>query len=59
MNLRERVSRYLEETGATKSALSRKVDVNMTTLWKWLDNRIDISEAIQQRLDEFISRFGF
>ena len=58
-DLKERVDRFLDALGLSKAAFCRKIKLDPSTLWKWRNGKLTLSEASLKRIEDFISSFGF
>ena len=56
--LKIRVQNFLDALGLPKSRLSAKVGISAKALSRWLDGDLNLSQATQKRIDEFLKKFN-
>ena len=56
--LKIRVQNFLDALGLPKSRLSAKVGISAKALSRWLDGDLNLSQATQKRIDDFLKKFN-
>lgn len=56
--LRNRVKNFLEGLDLPKSRFAKKVGISVSALKRWLDGDLELSQATQKRIDDFLSKFN-
>lgn len=59
MELSERLQRFLNELGVPVTTVCRKINLSTRALYYWRDGKLNLSKSTLQRLDEYLSRYGF
>lgn len=54
MELREKVSCFLEDTGATVTNFCKKTNISPTYFYKWMKRDIEFSDTIKSRIVKFL-----
>lgn len=59
MSLMNRVEKFINELGVSKSAFCQRVKLNVSTLWKWQHNQLELSDATLARIDSYLKKYNF
>lgn len=59
MGLKSRVLKFIADSGVGKTAFCNKVEISKTTLYRWLNDEIPISDSIKTRIEMFIEHFNY
>ncbi len=57
--LSEKVKQFIDEMGMSKTMFCKKVNISYTTLYNWLKGTTNLSEETQERIANFIGKYGF
>lgn len=55
MDLREKVKSFLSDTGGTVTAFCKKIEISPTYYYKWINNNVEFSERLINRIKEFLN----
>ena len=58
-DLKDRVTRFIADSGAKKTLFADKVGIGRTTLYKWLEGSITISANIENKIDRYLREFNY
>ncbi len=59
MSLMNRVERFINELGVSKSAFCQRVKLDVSTLWKWQHGQLELSNATLERIDNYLKKYHF
>lgn len=59
MSLMNRVEKFINELGVSKSAFCQRVKLNVSTLWKWMHGQLELSDATLERIDNYLKKYHF
>lgn len=59
MSLMNRVEKFINELGVSKSAFCQRVKLNVSTLWKWMHGQLELSNETLQRIDNYLTKYNF
>ena len=54
---REKLSKIIEATGISRSALARRLEVDYKTIWRWLDNRVKPQRRQSNDIDQLFKEY--
>lgn len=54
MNLRKRVKEFLKDTGSTVTNFCKKIGVSTTYYYKWINENVEISDALMQKIENYL-----
>lgn len=57
--LKERVKKYLNETGVPRTVFCKKIGISTGYLYKWLHDERSISEILEVTIDTYLSKYNF
>lgn len=55
MELKERVKSFMDDTGATATAFSKRVGISTCYYYKWMKNEVEFSDTIKNRIISFLN----
>lgn len=58
-NLKERAKKFIDELGVKATTFSKNVGISYMSFYKWQKNDLKLSESTEQRIAEYLSRYGF
>jgi len=58
-NIKERTLTFMSEVGVPTSAFAKNVGLSASTLYKWKIGLVKISSSALNRIDEYLSKFGY
>ena len=59
MAIKERIEKYLYETGIPKTKLSQRLGISATYLYKLLNGEKPFSEKVSRKIDEYLKKYGY
>lgn len=59
IELYERCFRFCNELGVAVTRFCSNVGISPTTLYRWRNQEIDVSEQTQRRIADYLERFGY
>ena len=57
MDIKEKVKSFLNDTGATVTAFCKRIDISTTYYYKWMNNSVEFSNEIVNRIITFLNEF--
>ncbi len=54
-----RVERFIEELGVTYASFARNMGLAASTIYGWKDKRVNLSAKVMERIDHYLSKFGY
>jgi len=54
-----RTNKFISELGVSRVAFARNVGTSSSTIYKWQDGIIELSEKILGRIDQYLKHYGF
>ena len=57
--LKRRCKRFTDELNIKVALFCDSVGIGRSTYYKWLKGEITISDELQEKLDAYISKYGF
>lgn len=59
MSLITRCQRFLEELGIPVTVFCKKVALSTPSFYKWRNGELNLSDATLERIDSYLSKYGF
>lgn len=59
MSLIIRCQRFLEELGIPVTVFCKKVELSTPSFYKWRNGELNLSDATLERIDGYLSKYGF
>lgn len=57
--LKDRVKAFVQELDMPITGFCRKVEISTATYYKWVQGKLNLSKSTEQRIDEYLTRYGF
>ena len=58
-DLKERTHRFIDELGVIVAKFARNVGIGHSTLYRWWSGDIELSERLENKIDEYLRRYGY
>ena len=59
MSLITRCQRFLEELGIPVTVFCKKAGLSTPSFYKWRNGELNLSDATLERIDGYLSKYGF
>ena len=59
MELKERCRKFIDELGVKATKFADNAGIGRSTYYKWLNDKIEISNNLENRIDEYLKKYGF
>ena len=59
MELVERLQRFLHEVEVPVTVVCRKINLSTRALYYWKNGKLNLSEPVKQRLNGYLSQYGY
>lgn len=59
MTLPERCKNFLNELGVPITKFCLNIKLSRTSLYEWLNGKINLTESTLNRIDEYLKKYGF
>lgn len=59
MELIERLQKFLHEVGVPVTVVCHKINLSTRALYYWKNGQLNLSETVMQRLDGYLSQYGY
>lgn len=59
MNLYDRCDSFLKTLGVPVTQFCKRIQLSRTCLYDWRDGKLKLSQATLNRIEDYISSFGF
>jgi len=57
--LKTRCKRFIEELGISKTKFCQKIGCSTITYYKWQKGELEISQRLQDKINDYLSKYGF
>lgn len=58
-DLKERAKKFIDELGVKVSVFSENVGISYISYYKWQKGNLKLSESTENRISDYLSRYGF
>ncbi len=58
-NLKERAKKFIDELGVKATLFSKNVGISYMTFYKWQKGDLKLSESTEQRISDYLMKYGF
>lgn len=58
-DLKERTHRFIDEVGVVVARFAGNVGIGISTLYRWWSGDIKLSERLENKIDEYLRRYGY
>ncbi len=59
MTLAERCKNFLNELGVPTTQFCKNIKLSRTSLYDWMNGKINLSASTLDRIDEYLKKYGF
>ena len=57
--LKTRCKRFIDELGINKTKFCQKIGFSTMTYYKWQKGELEISQRLQDKINDYLSKYGF
>lgn len=55
--LKQRIKNYLEESGIPKTVFCRRLNISVSTIYRYLNGTMEISGRLEQSIRDYLDKF--